>query len=284
MQQCRAIVLWFLAILSCATAHSATAVTLPVFDFSQPDVVRQWHAQHHIARLESTAEGLAVDLSGADPYFAGPARDFPTNTSLWIVLRLKAPRAGDGQIFYFRPGTTPTEEMSAHFGVRGGNEWEEVRVPLPSLDHVMHLRLDPPGDHGRVVMASLRFEKRVALPPPQWPAWIPPSARPDTVLASGDIELRPGATNPDGIEIRVAGQRMAFGHPRSRLAYLANDAVQWVELPQAAAESRRADGVWRSWVRFTDPHGANWRMERIFAPESPGAVRVETKVVVDRDR
>ena len=273
-----------LAIVGTGTPSARAAVPLPEFDFTRPEVARQWHAQHHIARLQPTAEGIAIEIGGDDPYFVGPAREFPTNTPLWLVLRLKAPRAGDGQIFYFHPGTNPTEERSAHFGVRGGNDWEEVRVPVPPLGPTAHLRIDPPGDRGQVVLASLRFEKRVTLPPPQWPAWVAPAAKSEVALSVGEVELRPGASNPSGFEIRVAGESMAFGHPQPRLAYVLNDAVRWVDLPPQSTEVRREGGAWVLQTRVTDPDGATWQVVRRFTVDSPGAVRAETSVSVDRDR
>src|SRR5512142_2157133 len=55
----------------------AAAPALAEFDFTQPAVVQQWQPQHHISSLRHTPEGLEVTLSGNDPYFAGPARDYP---------------------------------------------------------------------------------------------------------------------------------------------------------------------------------------------------------------
>lgn len=267
----------------CWTGFAARAANpLPEFDFTRPDIVRQWHAQHHITRLQPTAEGLAIDIDGNDPYFAGPARDYPTDAPLWLVVRLKAPRAGNAQVFFFAPGTGPTEERSARFSVRGG-DWEEARVPLPPIGPRAHLRIDPPGDRGTVLLASVRFERRVTLPAPQWPAWVAPAARPETVVVAGEVELRPGAGNAGSFEVRVAGQNMAFAHPRPRLAYVMNDEVRWMDLPMPATTSQTG-GAWQIRGRATDPDGATWEIEQRFAADSPGAIRVETSVSVDRDR
>jgi hypothetical protein len=117
------------AIVSLAVLVLRTgAQNLPEFDFTQESGAEGWIAAHDISKLEPTADGLVLTISGADPYFIGPARNYPTNQPLWMRLRIKSARAGTAQLFYFQTG--PTEANSARFHVPGGN-WTELRVPLP---------------------------------------------------------------------------------------------------------------------------------------------------------
>ena len=51
----------------------AAAPPLPSFDFRQAGAVAEWGELHDVARLEATGQGMAVHLSGPDPYFSGPA-------------------------------------------------------------------------------------------------------------------------------------------------------------------------------------------------------------------
>lgn len=134
---------------------------LPAFDFTQPEVVQTWQAQHDISSLRSSATGMVAQISGSDPYLAGPARDYPANTPLWLRLRLKADQAGTCQVFYF--STAPSEANSVKFAVPA-NTWTEGRVPVPPLGKGYRLRIDPPGVGGQAVLAFLKMEERSALP------------------------------------------------------------------------------------------------------------------------
>src|SRR5205823_5833547 len=130
--------------------QSARAQSLPQFDFTKAEVAREWGNPHHISALEPTADGLEISISGNDPYLFGPARDYPTNTPLSLIIRLKSEQSGVGEIFYFRDGPRP--ENAAKFPVQGGG-WIDARVPLPSLGPNYRLRFDPPGTGGKVLLA-----------------------------------------------------------------------------------------------------------------------------------
>jgi len=158
----------------------------------------------HISRLQPTDAGLAITINGNDPYFFGPARDYPPDTPLWLVMRLKSDQAGTGEVFYFRERAEAGKAVQ--FSVKAG-EWMETRVRLPALDANYRLRLDPPGTGGKVLVAGLRFEERVSLPPPSWPAWIAPGPATELALAAGALELYSGTNTPFAVELRVRGQR-----------------------------------------------------------------------------
>lgn len=97
-------------------------------------------------------------------------------------MRLKSDQAGSGEVFYFRDHAEPGK--SVQFSVPAGR-WTEARVPMPALGANHRLRLDPPGTGGKVLLANLRFEKRVKVPLPSWPAWTSPELGTQRVLANG---------------------------------------------------------------------------------------------------
>jgi len=160
---------------------------LPTFDFTRAADCADWTPAHDLARLEAITEGLRAEITGDDPYFHGPPRDFPASTPLWLRVKLKSEQGGTCQVFYFRDQAT--EENSVRFEVPAG-AWFEARVRLPALGPGWRLRLDPPGDHGACTFASLAFAERVRPEPPAWPP--PDAAVPGAdaiTLASGDLKL-----------------------------------------------------------------------------------------------
>src|SRR5205823_3000601 len=146
------------AFLLIQLATRVAAQSLPEFDFTRTETVREWHNPHHISALQPTREGLEITIEGNDPYFFGPARDYPPDTPLWLVVRLKSDHAGTGEVFYFRDHAESGK--SVQFGAQAG-EWTEAQVRLPALGANYRLRIDPPGTSGKVLLASLRFKKRV---------------------------------------------------------------------------------------------------------------------------
>ncbi len=164
------------------TTYAAPALTS--FDFTQPEVVQQWHAEHHIASLKAAPEGLEVMINGPDPYFSGPPQDYPVEIPLWVTLRLKSEAGGSGQLFFYRDH--PREEQSVHFPVFPG-DWREVRVKLPPLGPGFRFRIDPPGAHGQFLLAAITIMPAVALRAPEWTKASPPR------LAGDEASIQSGA-------------------------------------------------------------------------------------------
>ena len=193
------------------------AVPLVEFDFTQPTTAASWPAQHDISALRPTAEGLEITISGEDPYFSGPARDYPVGQSLWLSLRLKSDQGGPGQVFFFRSGATPTEGASVHFSAEPG-QWSEVRLPLPPLGPSYRLRLDPPGQSGKCLLSWLRVERRNFYPTPIWP-------QAEHLVTEGARRVRSGE-----LEIAVAprgGFRFAVGGTIWAKAMIARGSATW---------------------------------------------------------
>src|SRR5262245_30361016 len=180
---------------------------LPQFDFTHPMTLNEWQPTHDIGAWRTTPQGVEIQITGSDPYFTGPARDYPADTKLWLRLRLKSNQGGSGQVFYSRAGFS--EANSVRFNARA-DEWSDVRVAMPALGAGYRLRIDPPGSTGKVVLASVKFERRDLLASPKWPAWESPGSQTQKLIGSGDLEIFLGPENLRGFEVRVKGVRMGF--------------------------------------------------------------------------
>src|SRR5262245_15469812 len=97
------------AVLACGAglvlaATAADRPMLPSFDFRDARVAKEWGQPHDLGPIQPTADGLELSIRGADPYLFGPARDYPANTPLWLIARLRSDQAGSAEVFYFRDG------------------------------------------------------------------------------------------------------------------------------------------------------------------------------------
>jgi hypothetical protein len=276
---------WFAALVCCqlGTGGGAwSAEPLPVFDFTREVEAREWGEAHDVSVLRPTGEGLEVAVSGDDPYFSGPARDYPDDVPLWLLLRLRSDQAGSGEVFYFRDHPEPGK--SVRFSVPGGR-WTEARVALPSLGPAHRLRIDPPGGGGVVVLSGIRFEERVSYPEPEWPAWTPAGSAPERVVSSGDLEVFTGPETPFGVDLRVRGERFASAHPRPRIAYLGGNDVRWIDLAAAVTRETPGEDSLRLTAKARDPDGCEWTCVHFFRRgPAPGVVEVETSVACSADR
>jgi len=116
-----------------------------------------------------------------------------------------------------------------------------------------------------------------------------PVLAPDSpVVQSKDLELVHSREAFGGFVIRVAGQVMAIGQNQPMVGYVIGDQVRWLDLATAANRKLTVHGQ-RGAVRVqfecADAEGARWRFTQKFSPARlPGALDVETAVVVDQDR
>lgn len=263
---------------------AARAASLPAWDFRHLAETQDWSALHD-CRLDGAdpEAGLPVALTGADPYFAGPARDFPPDQALWLEVELKSDSGGGGQVFYFSANEGPSEERSVRFAVPAGR-WQVVRIPLPALGPGTRLRLDPPGTRGTCFFRRLRFEPRLLLDLPPWPR---PSRAPLLAdaprLRSGELELIHGP-RLGAFELQVAGAVVAIGHNHALVGYLTDGGPRWLKLTNEASAVLQNGRLLVS-TTATDADGAQWKIAQEFAP-SPraGAFEVETRVTTSQDR
>lgn len=270
---------WFVWLAGLWGAWSVCAApALPEFDFTQPEVAREWGGPHHISALKPGAEGLEITLAGDDPYFFGPARDYPANQTLWLFIRLKSEQGGMAQLFYFN--TAPNEENSRRFSVPA-KEWADIRVALPALGPGFRLRLDPPGNAGQAVLGRIRFAPRLEFQPPK-PAWRPPAAGINRVVAAGELEIWANPKNAWAYEIRQAGKCMGFGHPALSLSCLAGNDQVWVAIPDPKAATRPNEYTLRA--EWPDAQGATWKYQQVLRAGKPGVIEVTTTVETSQDR
>jgi hypothetical protein len=184
----------------------AREAPLPIFDFSQEEVTKDWIDTNDISHRLTSQDGLEVTLSGSDPYLIGPARNFPAGQNLWARLRLMSERRGSCQIFYYR--SIPTEAQSARFDVTPGL-WIEGRIALPPLGESYRIRIDPPGARGKVILDSLSFEIRSALPDFDF------STYPDSAEWINPHDLQRVITSSEGLKLEITGpDPYIFGPPR----------------------------------------------------------------------
>ena len=259
--------------------------TLPDFDLSTVPDSSAWAAQHDISTLAPTLDGLDATITAGDPYFAGPARDYPSGTPLWMLVRIRSDQGGMAQVFYYDTG--PTEDNSVHFAVPAGT-WADVKVPVPALGAGYRLRFDPPGNQGHCVVSRIRFLER---PIPQAPAWPKPgladAGASPLVLRSGAIEVRHNPRAWGAYEVRVDGRVMGGGNTNAILGYAVGNVTRWIQCQPVRAEdlvSGTIDGGWSLRATIRDADGGTWTAEQLWRSAPEGFVDVETRISVDRDR
>ena len=272
-------------------AGSRGTAQMPVtFPFDKANNALEWQPQHDIAALTPTPEGLAITITGNDPYLVGPSRSYPVGQPLWLTVRLKAPRDGMAQVFYFNDSTGPSEMNSVRFPVTGGR-WVTAKVPLPPLGPASRLRFDPPGDGGTVVLASLEITTRPLFVPPTFqPAPVPLVRKNDPSLRAGALEIAQNTTEWGGFVVRLAGQTVAMGYPYSQIGYLAGDVQRWLDLRHGGKFTVclcRTNGRLSLTCdrTLTDADGATWTLHQDFTP-LPGrsAIALVTTIRVNRER
>lgn len=280
-----------LALCSCVWLGGglgAVAAELPSFDFRRAEVAASWRPQHDIQRLEPTADGLLVRISGSDPYFAGPARDYPAGVPLWLNLRLRSDTGGTAQVFYYPSGSGPSEPRSVRFPVPAG-VWYTARVPVEPLGPGYALRLDPPGESGTCIYQHLGFEERMRFADPSWPTPVAPKRGPEEVwVRSGEVELSHHREQVGGFVIRVGGVPMAVGQTRPLVGYVVEREARWFSFGETAVvtvvEAKAKGGATVRGVGV-DADGGRWTWSQTFSPGSAsGVLEVETVIEVDRDR
>lgn len=269
------------------------------FDFQDPAVVSEWEPTHDLAPLRQVAGGMEMQITGSDPYCAGPRLRLPRTTPVWLEVRLWSEQGGTAQVFYFTDQAR--EEDSVRFEVPAGR-WHEARLPLPPLAPETRFRFDPPGTTGRCVLAYLKVRQRRVPQAPEWPVPEEPRlAPPVREIGQGPLRLRHGQAGPGDFELWVNGLRMGFGHTRALVGCEVGGRTRWFSWSSdaGAASSDAAESSNRSTVsllpvgggkglrvqaRFRDPDGGTWTMEQTSVGVGEGTIRVAVRVACDRDR
>lgn len=269
---------------SAALAAPVASPPLPGFDFTQSGATDAWKPLHGISALEPTPEGMRIAISGIDPYMQGPPADLPGDGPLWVFVRLKSSSTGALQVFYMGPGQGPDEARSVRMNVTK-DRWTEVRATLPALGPGTRLRIDPPGQDGEAVIASVRFERRILHKMPEWPKPAPAAPGADAgVITSGDVVVRQSPSRLGGTAVEVAGRLMAAGLEPALIGYVQGGRTRWVSTADARCTGRADGAAWVQTATLADPDGGAWTITRRFSPAAAGAVDVNVSVAVSQPR
>lgn len=276
---------WRTVLLALA-CRAVAAAPLVAFDFTRPEVAAQWRSERHITLLTNTPAGLAATLAGEDPYFSGPARDYPADTPLWVELRIKSEIGGGAQLFFYRDH--PTEEKSVRFHVLAGG-WRTARVKLPPLGAGYRFRMDPPGNRGNFVLASLSVTAAIPLRAPAWAKPATPLLGPDALaIRSGALEMLHATSGLNRLAVRVNDLLMAIGHDRPQIGYLHENQLHWLTADAAHGRGfavRRKGASLMAGGNFQDTHGGQWHFAYRYTPSATAdAIDVEIAVQVSADR
>ncbi|HEV2474601.1 MAG TPA: hypothetical protein VGS41_18135, partial [Chthonomonadales bacterium] len=251
------------------------------FDFTRG--AGDWLPLHDVRAMQPGSEGLRIEIGGADPYIAGPPRDYPVGKLLWLRLRLFSEAGGEGQVFYFQ--SSPSEPDSIRFPVAAGH-WQDVQVPLPALGPAFRLRFDPPGDHGTAILRSLSVSVRNVLPAPEWPKPQAPDYRGGSAaLRSGSLVLRQSLHQLGGFTVEFAGRPMAIGWNDSLIGIELGGRLKWIRMSSSNVSCRKSRGEIDVSASFLDTAGAHWQLRQAFRVAGrAGRIDVTTAVLVDQDR
>jgi len=134
-------------------AVPSVAAALPDLDFTTTGDIAGWEATHDVGPLGRGPEGLAIPITGTDPFITSPPLSLAGTNDLMMEIRLRSETGGRGQLFWYRDGAR--EEASAHFDTLT-NAWTDVCLALPPGGEGWRLRLDPPGIRGTAHLAWIR--------------------------------------------------------------------------------------------------------------------------------
>jgi hypothetical protein len=185
-----------LSLLLTLAAKALASSHLPAWDFTVPADTQGWQPAHDLSAIAATTNGIEAAITGGDPYFIGPARDFPEGQPLYLRLRIQSAQAGVCQVFYFQ--TAPAEANSVRFTMPAG-KWVEGRVAVPALGKGFRMRIDPPGIAGKVEVQALRFEARGTLPDFDF------STLPDATEWIADHDISKLEPSLEGVNVSLSG-------------------------------------------------------------------------------
>ncbi len=245
-----------------------------------------WQGNKHVTDLAVTAEGLAFESTGNDPWIEGPAVDLPSAGMTRVKVRMKSDAGPGGELFY---GRVFQAGRSVRFTVKSDGQWHDYALVIPdALGPGARFRLDPAAGAGHIVVRSIAVE---TLPSIQSPPFEKPQ-RPSTTAAepltanSGELTLQHYRGDWGNLVVKVNGTEMAVGYRAELIGMVLNDQPQWLQLGKAdfaCEQGPEGEIVCRAALR--DSAGAQWQATRRFrAGAQAGIVSVETEFAVDKDR
>ncbi len=112
-----------------ASAEPATKRTIE-WKFGTPADSAAWVANSFLANVKTANGVLQADTVGWDPFFVCKGQSIPATAWQYVVLRIKASKAGTGELFWSGETTGKydgfSQEKTTPFSVKGGGEWEDV--------------------------------------------------------------------------------------------------------------------------------------------------------------
>ncbi len=276
-----------------ALVHVAQAKVVTEWDFTKG--VLDWTPNAKVAPLKSSAEGLLVRATGADPWIEGPAIDLPGAETTRVTIRMKStadlPRpagpgtaGGAGEVFY---GRAFTAEKSVRFTVHSDGQWHDYPLVIQErLAGPTRFRLDPCMEAGESTVAFIRIEAigGVVVPKLQRPE---PPQRSDfpQYVNSGSIVFEHYGERWGNFAIKVNGVEMAAGHQADMLGVLIDDKPQWLKLADANVLLSGGTGAGQTTIAvIADDSGAIFEFKRKVMPGPEETLLIETWLEVDKDR
>ncbi len=136
------------ALVTLAALTAQTAAPQLEWTFDTPADARAWVANSHLANVKHADGILSADAVEWDPFFVCKGLSIPASPWQFVLLRVKADKPGQGQLFW--SGVTEgkydgfSPRKTTHFTLRGTGDWEDV-VIVPGWHPegtIRQLRLD----------------------------------------------------------------------------------------------------------------------------------------------
>jgi len=243
-----------------------------------------WTPNAKVAPLKSSAEGLLVTATGADPWIEGPAVELPGAETTRVRIRMRSTADAGAQMFY---GMSFTEERSARFTVHDDGEWHDYSLVIRErLTGPTRFRLDPCHDAGELTIRYIKVEAigKLLVPALEKPK-LPQRNAASRSVKSGSIVFEHYGRKWGNFAIKANGAGMAAGHQADLLGFVMDDKPQWLKLADAQVTFQsRPKGGHTTVAAIADGSGATWRIQRIVRPGPQSTLLVETQVKVDKDR
>lgn len=187
-----------------------------------------WRTEHDVSKIESTAAGLSIWISGGDPYIACRPFFAPKAKQLWIDIEVQSEQGGMAQVFYCAEGEGAAEARSVRFPVPV-RKAQKARLAIPRLADRMYLRFDPPGTDGLFRILSLKVMPAVNLEPPKTINPVFPKKVRGPRLVSDGVALVQSSSSSD-FQLTCDGVLMAHGNPSSAIAWSDGKNLTWTSV------------------------------------------------------
>lgn len=108
----------------------SASAALPAWDFSSPEDLKAWVPNGQLADVAVADGVLHARATGWDPSFQCRTVEIPTTPWQYVVVRLKADKPGNGELFWSKDldgkYSGLAQEKSTPFKVKGDGNWEEI--------------------------------------------------------------------------------------------------------------------------------------------------------------